>query len=113
MAQNGAAKSNPFGNYSFMEAQGTKTTKTEPTTPMAMKESPFGNYSFREAQQSRNAAEPSSPISSRSNNFRTDDTAPVQNTSSIHSFMAAKPEKPIAFEGYSFSEAQGDSPSIG
>ncbi|KAJ2594825.1 hypothetical protein H4R99_005604, partial [Coemansia sp. RSA 1722] len=61
---------NPFGNYSFMEAQqqqqkqqpsvsssaaaassGSGSSSSKPRALPAVKESPFGNYSFKEAQQ--------------------------------------------------------------
>ncbi|KAJ2388772.1 hypothetical protein GGI05_003688, partial [Coemansia sp. RSA 2603] len=63
--------SNPFGNYSFMEAQQTTSApatafgaKAEPPVRQAAKENPFGNYSFKDAQQhggNSAAIEPASP----------------------------------------------------
>ncbi|KAJ1950130.1 Cell morphogenesis protein PAG1, partial [Linderina macrospora] len=117
MAQDSSgARANPFGNYSFMEAQRSTATPTEPTTPMRIKESPFGNYNFKEAQQqssSSNVVEPSSPMTTRFNNYRMDDAVVTQNSASIQSPVvpsaSVRPEVPTAFEGYSFSEAQGNS----
>ncbi|KAJ1721770.1 Cell morphogenesis protein PAG1 [Coemansia erecta] len=89
--------SNPFGNYSFMEAQQTTSApagafgaSAEPAAVrQAAKENPFGNYSFKDAQQHGGisaAIEPSSPTDNSSGYHQFNDAIGLANSNNLRDY---------------------------
>ncbi|KAJ1987637.1 Cell morphogenesis protein PAG1 [Coemansia umbellata] len=107
---------NPFGNYSFMEAQRTSGTPNEPGRPPAqIKENPFFSYSFMEAQN-HGSADPKSPVKptgkSKKNSFDDEITELGIKLRTFESQDEDKPEPTNAPQPSSFNSVYENSAKI-